>query len=195
MLLGLVYCFFLPCFLLFVFRFSFLFFSLHPGMFIFFVSLCLCSSHLLLSANTYFMVRVLSAWAICTLPHLGILLFFHLSSIFFFVPVALISQVAFFLLCSRTRYASTWFAYLDSLAMFGFPLSHCLWPQNLYLYDEESGRTLEVLLMLLFRKNGRFNEHQQYPQSPFWFFMLERYKLCGRIQWDREKPNVAKESR
>ena len=32
--------------------------------------------------------------------------------------------------CSRTRYASTWFAYLDSLA-FGFSLSH--WPQNLYL--------------------------------------------------------------
>ena len=34
--------------------------------------------------------------------------------------------------CSRTRYASTWFAYLESLA-FGFSLSHCLWPHNLYL--------------------------------------------------------------
>ena len=31
----------------------------------------------------------------------------------------------FLLLCSRTRYASTWFAYLDSLARFGFSLSHC----------------------------------------------------------------------
>ena len=44
---------FVPCFLLFVFLFFlFLFFSLHPGMFIFFVSLRLCSSHLLLSAST-----------------------------------------------------------------------------------------------------------------------------------------------
>jgi len=71
---------FVPCFLLFVFRFSFLsfltfFFPLHPGMFIFFVSLRLCSSHLLLSASTYFIVRVLSACVICTLPHLGILWF------------------------------------------------------------------------------------------------------------------------
>ena len=49
--------FFVPCFLLFVFRFSFfsfLIFFLHPGMFIFFVSLRLCGSHLLLSASTYF---------------------------------------------------------------------------------------------------------------------------------------------
>ena len=44
---------FVPCFLLFVFRFSFLFFffSLHPGMFNFFVSLDLCSIHLLLSGR------------------------------------------------------------------------------------------------------------------------------------------------
>ena len=54
---------FVPCFLLFVFRFSFLsyFFFLHPGMFIFFVSLRLCSINLLLSPSTYFIVRVLSA--------------------------------------------------------------------------------------------------------------------------------------
>ena len=37
----------------FVFLFSFFFFSLHPGMFIFFVSLRLCSSHLLPSESTY----------------------------------------------------------------------------------------------------------------------------------------------
>ena len=48
-----------------------LFFSLRPG-----VSLRLCSSHLLLSASTYFIVRVLSACVICTLPHLGVLLIF-----------------------------------------------------------------------------------------------------------------------
>ena len=63
-----------PCFLLFVFRFSFLtflIFFLHPGMVIFFVSLRLCSSHLLLSASTYSIVRVLSARVIRILPHLG----------------------------------------------------------------------------------------------------------------------------
>ena len=66
--------------------FVFLFFSyffLHPGVFIFFVSLRLCSSHLLLSASTYFIVRVLSACVICTPPHLGILRFFCSFSIFF----------------------------------------------------------------------------------------------------------------
>ena len=70
------------------------FFSLHPGMFIFFVSLRLCSNHLLLSASTHFIVRVISACCvICTLPHLGILLFF-IRLVFCFV--ALISRVAFF---------------------------------------------------------------------------------------------------
>ena len=44
--------------------------------------------------------------------------------------VALISRVAFSLLCSRTRYASTWFAYVDSLA-FGFSLT--VWPHDFYL--------------------------------------------------------------
>ena len=92
--------FLLACFfaLLPTFRFrfsflSFLIFSLRPGMFIFFVSLRLCSSHLILSARTYFIVRVLSACVICTLPDLGILLFF--VRLFFFF-VAVISRVAFF---------------------------------------------------------------------------------------------------
>ena len=68
---------FVPCFLLFVFLFfPFLLFLLHTGMFIFFVSLRLCSSHLLLSASTYFIVRVISACVFCTLPNLGILSFF-----------------------------------------------------------------------------------------------------------------------
>ena len=67
------------CALLPTLRFSFCFlfffsFILHPGMFIFFVSLRLCSSHLLLSE--YFLFRVLCACVICALPHLGILLFF-----------------------------------------------------------------------------------------------------------------------
>ena len=68
---------FLACFcaLLPTCRFSFffsLFFFLHRGMFIFFVSLRLCSN-LLLSDSTYFIVHVLSACVICTLPRLGIL--------------------------------------------------------------------------------------------------------------------------
>ena len=99
------------------FSFSY-FFSLHPGMFIFFASLRLRSSHLLLSlqvtiktnllaellsASTYLIVRGFSACVICSLPHLGFLLFF-IRSVFF---VGLISRVAFFLLCFRTRYAST----------------------------------------------------------------------------------------
>ena len=62
------------------FFFSFIFF-LHPGMFIF-VSLRLCSSHLLLSASTYFIVRVPSASVVCTLPHLGILVVFYSSRFF-----------------------------------------------------------------------------------------------------------------
>ena len=53
------------------------------------------SSHLLLSASAYFVVRFLSACVICTLPHLGILLFFYSCS-FFVLFVALISRVAFF---------------------------------------------------------------------------------------------------
>ena len=83
------------CALLPTSRFSFLYFLiffLHPVMFIF-VSLRLCSSRQLLTASTYFIVRVLSARVICTLPHLGIISFF-IRLVFFFV--VLISRVAFF---------------------------------------------------------------------------------------------------
>ena len=126
--------FLLACFcaLLPTFRFSFFFsffsyfFFLHPGIPVCLSSSCpfvrLCSSHLLLSASTYFIVRVLSACVICTLPHLGILLLFFYSFSIFFRSSYLSGGV---FLCSRTRYASTCFAYLDSLA-FGFSLFHCL---------------------------------------------------------------------
>ena len=94
----------MPCFLLFVFRFSFLiFFSLHPGMFIFFVSLRLCSNHLLLSASMYFVVRVLSACVICTLPHLAILLFFCSSSILFFFSSFILAEQRCLLGVQRQR--------------------------------------------------------------------------------------------
>ena len=94
-------------FSIFVFLFFSCFFHLHRDEITFFVSRRLCSSHLLLSASTYFIfiVRVLSACVICTLPNLGF--FFFLIRLAFFFFVALISRVAFLLLCSRTRYAST----------------------------------------------------------------------------------------
>ena len=99
-------------------------------MFILFVSLRLCSSHLLLSAGTHFIIRVLSArCVICTLPHLDILLFF-IRLVFFFV--ALISRVVFFCCCAllvpgtlALDLPTLNLAYLESVA-FGFPLSHCL---------------------------------------------------------------------
>ena len=51
-------------------------------------------------------------------------LFVYQGTSFFFFRSSYFSGGVFFLLCSRTRYASAWFAYLDSLA-FGFSLSHC----------------------------------------------------------------------
>ena len=122
---------FVPCFLLFVFRFSFLFFVfLHPGMFIFSVPLRLCSSHLLLSASTVFYCKC--SFCLCHLyptPSRNSFVFFIRLFFFFFFRSSYFSGGVFFLLCSRTRYATTWFAYLDSSA-FGFSVSH---PHNLYL--------------------------------------------------------------
>ena len=106
---------FVPCFLHFAFLFfPFLFFP--ASRYVYLLRVPSCSSHLLLSARTYFIVRVLSACVICTLPHLELLCFYSFS--FFFV--ALISRAALFLLCPRTRYASPWLAYVDSLATFVF---------------------------------------------------------------------------
>ena len=108
---------FVPCFLLFVFRFSFLsflIFFLHPGMFTLFVSLRLCSSHLRLSASTYYFYNTCS-FCLCHLhptPSRNSMVFFYSSSIFF--RSSYFSGDVFFSLRSRTRYASTWFAYLDS---------------------------------------------------------------------------------
>ena len=101
------FCALLPTFR-FSFIFSFLFFlSLHHGMFISFCPF-VCAAAICYSQQvpgTYFIVRVISACCvICTLPHHGIICFFYSFSIFF---VALIYRVVFFLLCSRTRYAST----------------------------------------------------------------------------------------
>ena len=118
---------------------------LHPGTFIF-VSLRQCSSHLLLSASTHFIVRVLSACVILyPAPSRNSLVFIRLVCFF---------RSSYFgwrfLLCSRTRYASTWFAYLDSLARFGFSLSHCLVTAEFvslrWRIRKDSGGTADVVV-------------------------------------------------
>ena len=58
----------------------------YPGMFIFFVSLRLCSSHLLLSASAYFIARLLVSFVSCLISEF---LCFYLFNI-------IISRVAFF---------------------------------------------------------------------------------------------------
>ena len=117
---------------------------LHPGMFIF-VSLRQCSSHLLLSASTRFIVRVLSACVICTLPHLGILWFIRRVFVFF---VALISGGVFFCcaLVPGTLALDLPTLILERGLVF-FYVSLSVTTEFVSLYDEESGRTLGVLLM------------------------------------------------
>ena len=45
---------------------------------------------------------------------------FYSSSLYIYISRSSYFSGGVFLLCSRTQYASTWFAYLDSLATFGF---------------------------------------------------------------------------
>ena len=97
----------------------------YPGSLSSSCSFVCAASHLLLSASTcsFFLVF----FASCLIS--GFLCFYSFSIYSWFLFLGWR-----FLLCSSTRYASTWFAYLDSLATSGFSLSHCLWPHNLYLY-------------------------------------------------------------
>ena len=83
-----------------------------------------------LSKYIFYSFSFCSSQSYPTTPSRNLSFLFLFFLVFF--SVALISWVFFFLLCSRIRYASTWFAYLDSLA-FGFSLFYCLWPHNLYL--------------------------------------------------------------
>ena len=130
-----------PCFLCFVFRFSFAFIFFFPASQ--YVCLRVPSSVQQLSESTYFIVRVQSACVISILPHLGIILF--LFFVVFFLHSSYFSG-GVFSLCSRTRYASTWFAYLDSLA-FGF-LCLTVWPQDFNLVwtiRKEAGVTADIV--------------------------------------------------
>ena len=99
--------FLLACFsaLLPTFRFSFFlsfFFSLHPGMFIFFVSLRLCRSHLLLSTSTMYVFYSTCSSCLChlypTSSRNSFVFLFVLIITFSIFFVALISRVAFFFL-------------------------------------------------------------------------------------------------
>ena len=115
---------FVPCFLLFVFRFSFLIFF--PCISVCLSSSCpfICAAAICYSQQVrilYYVFFLLVSFV--PYPIWELFCFFIRLVFFCFFFVALISRVAFLLLCSRTRYASTWFAYLDSLA-FGFSLSH-----------------------------------------------------------------------
>ena len=119
---------FVPCFLLFVFRFSFLIFSCIP--------VCLSySCPFVCAAAICYSQKVRILWSVFFL--LGSFVPYPISEFFCFYSFIIRSSIffrnsyfsfgwLFLLLCSRTRYAinSTWFAYLDSLA-FGFSLSHC----------------------------------------------------------------------
>ena len=141
---------FLPCFLHFIF-------SPAWSRYVFSSSCCfVCAAaavicYCTLSKNL--IVRVILSCVICILFHLRSTRFFHSSSVFFVVPI---SRVTSSLLCSRTRYSinSTWFDYIDSLATNGFSVSLFVTTKFVSLQDEESGKTLGVLLMSLGRKNG-----------------------------------------
>ena len=93
----------------------------YPCMFVFFVFLRLCSIHLLLSASAYFVVCVLVSFVSCLISESVV--FYSLTWYYFFRSSYFSGGV--FLFYSRTRCASTWFAYLDFLGTFAFSLSHC----------------------------------------------------------------------
>ena len=87
-----------------------------------FIPVCLSVQQSSATLGKY-VVRVLSFW--CHLyPASSRNSFCFFLFVFSILFVVLISRVAF-LLCSRTRYVSTWFASLDSFATFVF-LSHCV---------------------------------------------------------------------
>ena len=92
-------------------RFS-CFYALLPTflLFSFLIHLCLSSSCSFVCAAVIFysqhVVRIFSSCAICILPHLGIRLFLRVCLFFFVVPISWVA----FLLCSRTRYVSSWFS-------------------------------------------------------------------------------------
>ena len=101
---------FVPCFLIFVFRFCsffYYYFSCIPVCFIF-VSLRLCSSNLLLSESTYFIVRVLVSFVSCLgIPLFLLVYYYYFSGGVFFccalipgtlaldLPIVILSRLVF----------------------------------------------------------------------------------------------------
>ena len=113
---------FVPCFLLFVVLFSFLSYLFPASWYVY----LRVPSSVQQPAATHSKYVFYSACSFCLLCHLyptpcrSSFVFYSCS--FFFRSSCFSTCV--FLLCSRTRYASTWFAYLASLA-FDFSLSPC----------------------------------------------------------------------
>ena len=99
---------FVPCFLLFVFRFSFIFLFFFPASrFVYLLRVPSSVQQPSATLSKYvFCSTCFFCSLVCTLSHLGILFFFFIRLLFFVVRVAVISRVTFFLF-SRTRYAST----------------------------------------------------------------------------------------
>ena len=135
----------------------------HPDMFIF-VFLRLSSSHLLLSA-TY---RRIYSYAFFFLVSFVTCLISEFTCFYSFriLFVVLISRVVV-LLCSRTRYVTTWFAYLDSFAALVslclIVCDHIIRTWYLIGVKKQEGHYV-YCWVLLGRKNGLMWRQQQQQQ-------------------------------
>ena len=87
----------------------------YPGLCLFVVFLCLCRSQLLISASTYFIVRVLFCMSFVSFLISEFLCFYSFSV---FSHVVLVSRAAF--LCSALDPGTLAFAYLDSSTILVF---------------------------------------------------------------------------
>ena len=152
--------FLLACFCVLVptFRYSFFFsyfFPSIPACFIFFVSLRHCCSKKSATLSKYVFFSTCSS-CLCRLYPTPSWNYF----VVLFVQYLDFSSLLFlgwrFFCCALVP--STLALDMPTLILYRrgvwFSLSHCLRPQNFYLKDKESGRTLGVLLMSLGRKNG-----------------------------------------
>ena len=115
-----------------------------------------------------------------------------------------------FVVLSHPVYASAWFAYecirtlILYVATFGFSLSHCPWPQNLYLSrmkSQEGNLGYCWLLMSLGRKNGFiWRQHCCKWQQPRQCWILSTLYLAymkhtRRTAWASQKAERFLESK
>ena len=123
---------FVPCFLLFVFRFAFISYFFPASRYVYLLRVTSSVQQPSVALSKLVLYSTCSFW-LCHLYPTPTLLQLSCFSFVNFFFVALIFPVTFiFLFCYSIRYASIWFSYLESFA-FAFSLSHCLWPQSFYL--------------------------------------------------------------